>query len=48
MFKKITMGGEALQFTKKKGNTTHCLSIILLTYVQCFNDRTIALNIFFN
>ncbi len=27
------MGGEALQFTKKKGNTEHCLSDIF-TYVS--------------
>ncbi len=33
------MGGEVLQFTKKKGNTLHCLSFIL--YLRKFNSLII-------
>ncbi len=33
------MGGEALQFTKKKGNTVHCLSVIF--YLRKFNSLII-------
>ena len=36
----ITMGGEVLQFTKKKGNTLHCLSDIF--YLRKFNSLMIA------
>jgi len=31
------MGGEALQFTKKKGNTMHCLSLFYLRKFNSFN-----------
>jgi hypothetical protein len=41
------MGGEVLQYTKKKGNTPHCLSLnFLFTQFQFFNDCAVAFNVF--